>query len=509
MFNKDPSRIVLNQQSKLAHVMPNNQSAQLPTSAVQQVPPMASNQVVPTMALNQAPSTVPSQVLPTEVPLTTSNQESPVAPNQVDDRLPMEVSALSSGHVNTASASDLEPITVSNPSFSASTHASANSSDQVRLNESDHVSLNVSDQVFHNTLVPPNASVSATATLPPTTASPSMSDLRVTQAPSVTSNQVSLSTSDKEDSSPAAHSAQLNSDNERPEVSLEKDSHHRRHFSIAQRISRALKAILLAALVVVAVGYPNISSECLSNLKQALDRFLPLLTQPTAVVYGPQTAQFLEPTVALPTQPAVIVHDPEKAGLLELAGLAPDRYMEELHLRATGITQATACTHVPLPTGSPAISIVVCTVTETVTVTATQSVTITTDLEKPTVLTGSAPLPKLTSPETVNSGSSTYYIFYCSILLCLFSFRFQILRLLPYINKLYHYMCRLLRYAYRLLHYMFCLFAELTSPAENNETSPGKALESDVMTVEGDLEAEKMDEELEIVNIKEDPDPKV
>ena len=29
------------------------------------------------------------------------------------------------------------------------------------------------------------------------------------------------------------------------------------------------------------------------------------------------------------------------------------------------------------------------------------------------------------------------------------------------------------------------------------------------MTVEGDLEAEKMDEELEIVNIKEDPDPKV
>ena len=163
--------------------------------------------------------------------------------------------------------------------------------------------------------------------------------------------------------------------------------------------------------------------------------------------------------------------------------------------------QATACTHVPSPTESPAISIMVCTVTETVTVTATQSVTITTDLERPTVLPGPAPPPKLTSPEMANSSSSAYYMFYCSILLGLFSFRLQILRLLPYINKLYHSTCH-------LLHLMFCLFAKLTSPAEYNETSLGKALESDIMIVEpeGDVEA---DEELEMVNIKfEDPDSK-
>ncbi|EDQ99720.1 uncharacterized protein LACBIDRAFT_334835 [Laccaria bicolor S238N-H82] len=562
MVNKDPSRIVHNQQSKLSHALPNDQSAQIPTSAVQQVPPMASNQAVPMMvpdevppimALNQMPSIASSQVLPTEVPLTTSNQEPLVVPNQVDDRslmAPTEVSTSSSGHVNAASAPNQEPITLSNHSFGASTHASANSSDQVRFNVSD-VSLNVSDQVLRNAsdqvlrnasvppianasippnaFIPPNASVtpnvsvipnasaSATTTLPPTTASTNMSDLKVTQAPSVTSNQVSSSTSttDKEDSSPTARSGQLNSENDL--LSSENDSHHGQHFSTARRVSRALKAILSAALVawIIAAGYPYISSKSLSNLKQALDPFLPLLSQPTAVAYDSETAQFLKPKVALATQPTVIAHDhdPEKVGLLEpTTRLTPERYMEEFQLRAAGITQATACTHVPSPTESPAVSIVVCTVTETVTVTAIQSVTITTDLNRPTVLPGPAPPPKLTSPETANSGSSTNYMFYCSILLCLFSLRLQILRFLPHINKFYH----LLRYAYRLLHYVFCLFAELTRPAEYNETSPEKALKSDVMIVEpeGDLELEgdleqKADEELDLVNIKsEDVDSK-
>jgi len=37
----------------------------------------------------------------------------------------------------------------------------------------------------------------------------------------------------------------------------------------------------------------------------------------------------------------------------------------------------------------------------------------------------------------------------------------------------------------------------------------GKALESDKMIMEGDLEVEKPDKELEMVNIKEDPDSKI
>ena len=37
----------------------------------------------------------------------------------------------------------------------------------------------------------------------------------------------------------------------------------------------------------------------------------------------------------------------------------------------------------------------------------------------------------------------------------------------------------------------------------------GKALESDKMIMEGDLEVEKLDKELEMVNIKEDPDSKI
>jgi len=334
------------------------------------------------------------------VSLMTSNQESLVAPNQVkatDQQVhiplvaPMEVSALLSGHVNSASASDQD---VSNHPSSTSIHASANSPDQLPHNVSDRVPLNVSDQVFRNVSIPLNAPVSANATLPPTTASPSVSDLRVAQAPlgasdqvpSVASNQVSSGTSDKEDSSPTACSGQLNSDNELPQVLSEKDTHHKPRFSIVWRVLRALKAILFAVLVawIVAMGYPNISSESLSILKQALGRFPPLLTQPTAVAHGPETAQFLELTMALAAQPTAIAHDPEKAQLLELAGtLASKRYV-----RATGITQVTACTHVPPPTESPRISIVVCTVTETVTVTATQSVTISADLERPTVLPG-------------------------------------------------------------------------------------------------------------------------
>jgi len=411
--NKDPSQIILNQQSELSHVARNNRShdetsmsmlSAQPTSSVQQVAPiMVPNEVPPIMVLNQPPSIAPSQ----EEPITSSDHNS----------------------------------------SSASTHASANLSDQVPLNVSNHDSLNISDR---NPSIPINAPVSANATLPPTTASPNVSDL-----------------------------------------------------TIARRVSRALKAILLMVLVawIVAIGYPNVSGESISILKQALDRFLPLLTQPSTV----ENAQFLEPTMALATQPTVIVHDPEKARLLEPAAmLASKRDMEELHLRATSITQAMACMHVPSPTGSPAISIVVCTIMETITVTATQSVTIT---ERPTVLPDPASPLKLTSPETAKSSSSTYFIFCCSLLL--FSFRFQILGLLPYINKLYQYMCRLLRYAYCLLHYMFCLFAQLTSPAEYNETSLVKALEFNERIMKEDSETEKTDEELEVVDIKEDPDSKI
>jgi hypothetical protein len=377
---------------------------------------------------------------------------------------------------------------------------------------SDHASLNISDQVFRNASIPLNVPVSANAALLPTTASSNVSDLRVTQAPlgasdctpSAASNQVSSGASNEEDTS----RGQLNSDNELPQVLSEKDTHHRQRFYIAWRVLRALKAILVVVLVawIIAIGYPSISSESLSNLKQVLDHFPPLLTQPTAVAHGSETAQILELTMAPATQPTVIEHVPEKAQVLELAATlaSADRYV-----RAAGVTQVTACMHVPSPTESPAISILVCTVTETVTVTATQSVTITADLERPTVLPGPASPLKLTGPETANSGSSTYYIFYCSILLFLSSFRFQILRLLPYTNKLYHYMCRLFRYAYRLLHYMFCLFAQLTSPAEYDETSLGKALEFDEMIMKGDSEAEKTDKELEMVDIKEDSDPKI
>ena len=56
---------------------------------------------------------------------------------------------------------------------------------------------------------------------------------------------------------------------------------------------------------------------------------------------------------------------------------------------------------------------------------------------------------------------------------------------------------------------MFCLFAQLTSPAEYNETSLVKALEFNERIMKEDSETEKTDEELEVVDIKEDPDSKI